>query len=1438
MGVTVLGQVTVNGAARISPRDRVVLEALVVHLGRPVSADQLADAMWGDTPPPSRSKILQGCIVRLRKHLGPQAVTTTPQGYALTMPADEVDATRFERQVERARELLTVGEADRVTFLLTEALALWQGEPYPDVEDWPPAATERQRLREVRLEAEELLVDAQLRSGRHREVLARARSLVQAAPLRERRWTLLALAQYQAGNQADALRTLHQLKAELLTQLGIDPSPDVLDLEQAILRQDGRILAGTQVAPSRTTCPWQGLHAYEADDADRYFGRARDIDACLELMRDTSLLALVGPSGSGKSSLLRAGVGASVRSRGQSWRLMTPGAHPLDAMPTLDEADVLMIDQLEEVFTVCDDPAERQEFIHRVVAEAGRRPVAVAIRADHLADVVAHPGLSRLVELGLHLVGGLGEDGLREAIVVPARQFGLVIEPGLVDLLVNEVGDDPGALPLLSHALLETWQRREGNTLTVAGYRASGGIHGAVAQSAERLYARVEPGRRHELRDLILRLVSPGPEGTPVRTRVPRRRVAADAEHEALIEMLVAARLVTSDDGVLELTHEALTRAWPRLRAWLDDDVEGQRIRQHLTSAADAWDSLGRPDSELYRGVRLARAVDWQDHTASTLTETERAFLIAARRAAAEDENAIREQARTQARLIRRLRVVLAGAVALLVLALAAGGLAAIQTSQARTNAAHARAAQGAAEANALAAEASQAGTRAAATTDIDTSLLLAAAALRLDESPSSLANLTRVLAQHPALVSSVDLPEGDKIEALDVSPDGSRVATIDDHHLVTVVDRSSGAEDTFQAGRARAENIPLRALAYNPDGQVLAVGQAAGSTPPVLLLDPRSLAPRHRQLGGLPPGRWQVADLAWSQDSRSLAAGLWRVRRTDGAQAGDAIAAVWRLDRPGRPEIVDVAGSPTIADSGYLALALSPDGEQLYAAPDGRVYEVRSGTSHRFTRETIGPNLGGIAVSPDGRLVVVSQDQGAAESSLEDSYGALIIDVRTGRRVHRISPHLFADDFRFDAHGDRLLTVDWSEGVRHAQVWDVTSGHLVASVEIDGGSHRAADLTPDGRSVVSGGWDGSVRTWDPSGTRGYLRTVATHGPMPDACMATPSPGARFVAFSICSADSGQDAADVVLLDVARRRTHLLRHVNPGYWVGNGGWSGPHYLHATDGVFHVLDARDGSQVLPSAHPLGDEVVEAVYSPDRRLIVAAERSGRLTLLDAATVRPTGRSIDLDGHPLLLAAGPRGTAFVVYGGSPTPSYWNVPVDRWATVDLRAGTLLDQGELELAQPIWAAMQADGRHAAVTGRTGQVEILDLETGQPVRPPVQAHQAASYWAAFSPDGSQLVSSSQDGSVLLWDVGTAQVQASARVTSKNPTAAAPSAAQFRPDGRTLLIAPEFGHAVYVWDPSVQRALAVACRMAGRDLTRAEWTASFPDQPFRHTCRKQ
>jgi DNA-binding SARP family transcriptional activator len=227
VGIAVLGPLIVDGSGRFGPRDRVLLQALVTRLGQPVSVDELFDAVWRDHPPASAAKNLQSCVVRLRKALGAEAIETTADGYRLAVPLDELDAHRFELQVARGRQLLQLGEADRAAFLLEQALELWRGAAFEELAEWPPARREAGRLEQLRLDAQELLLDAQLRRGSAAEVLPRAHEMVRSAPLRERRWELLALAQYRVGAQGEALRTIRRLRAVLADELGIDPAPEV-----------------------------------------------------------------------------------------------------------------------------------------------------------------------------------------------------------------------------------------------------------------------------------------------------------------------------------------------------------------------------------------------------------------------------------------------------------------------------------------------------------------------------------------------------------------------------------------------------------------------------------------------------------------------------------------------------------------------------------------------------------------------------------------------------------------------------------------------------------------------------------------------------------------------------------------------------------------------------------------------------------------------------------------------------------------------------------------------------------------------------------------------------------------------------------------------------------------------------------------------------------
>jgi hypothetical protein len=415
-----------------------------------------------------------------------------------------------------------------------------------------PGRHEAARLEELRRTAEEDLLDARLAAGDHRDVVAEADRRAAEEPLRERRWAQLALAQYRSGNQAASLRTLRKARDTLVDQLGIDPGAELIALEAAILNQDPELARATSpVAADR--CPYKGLAAFDADDTDVFFGREGDTAACLQRLDSVRLLVVAGPSGCGKSSLVRAGIVPALAQRGRAITILVPGAGPdaalSQALAAAGGQPVVVVDQLEELFAGHQSAESIRDFCARLASHATERAqVIVTIRSDHLGRLGAEPALARLVEQGIHLVGPLHGDALRATIEGPAGAAGLRLEPGLVDLLMRETEGEPAALPLLSHVLAETWERRDGRVLTVEGYRATGEIRGAVARSAEQLYASLPADQQARLRSLVLRLVVPTPDGDPIRAHLDRRRLTTDAGREHLLDLLARARLVTADE--------------------------------------------------------------------------------------------------------------------------------------------------------------------------------------------------------------------------------------------------------------------------------------------------------------------------------------------------------------------------------------------------------------------------------------------------------------------------------------------------------------------------------------------------------------------------------------------------------------------------------------------------------------------------------------------------------------------------------------------------------------------------------------------------------------------------------------------------------------------------------------------------------------------------
>lgn len=1401
MGIGVLGPLVCDDGVAFGRRDRAVLTALAIRVGQPVSEDRLAEAVWGENPPRSAHKSLQGCVFRIRLALDSDVIRTTPQGYVLDVPADEVDSRRFERLVARGRELLTLGEPERAAYLLGEGLGLWRGTPFEDLELSDLAGIETERLEELRREAEELRVEASLRTGRHLEVLATAEAMVREAPLRERRWQLLALAQYQAGRQTEALRTVHRVKRVLAEQLGIDPGPELAALEEAILRQDDSLLAGGPV-PTTGSCPYRGLLPFDLDDHETFFGRDEDIRACLDILRERGAVSVVGPSGSGKSSLARAGIAAALRLQGRRVFVITPGNDPAATFLTLprpSDRTVLVVDQCEEVFSLSPDEASRAAFLAGLVRWSEQARLVVAMRADRLAEASAYPAFARLLERSLYLLGAMTEDGLRAAVEAPARQSGLLIEPGLVDVLVSEVAGTAGALPLMSHALLETWKRREASTLTVEGYSASGGIRGAVAQSAEAVYAGIGPEQRVVLRDLVLRLVSSGTQGEPVRARLPRRLFSAEPDHQQLIDLLVGSRLVTSDAGVVEIAHEALARAWPRLRTWLDEDMEGQRIRQHLTAAADGWDTLGRPDSELYRGGRLTQALQWRERADTRLTATEIAFLDVSERAEQSERRADQMRARAQARLIRRLRVVLAVAVVLLVVALSAGLVAFEQQNHAEENAAAATSAQ-------TTSDARRAGATALITDDLDESMLLAVAGVRLDDSPETRSSLLAALGQHPEVIASTEL-SGEEVLHFDVSPDGTTVATYDLTNRVRLYDLASSERlAEFQAGDPAGLGWISGKVRYSPDGSVLAAIVAAPTRRPVVLLDPNTLEPLAAQPRGTGWSRWQVSGIDFSPDGTRMAVFMWRVLGHDDAtRPGATWVYVWDLSALGR----QVAARRVRSDG--ISAALTTHGDSFFTTQPLTRHEVATGRSVLVPLPW-GKNSAELAeMSPSGDVLGVSGWR----------FGAAVLDPRTGRVLRQMESDEGDQPFylSFSDDGRRVATVEFNR--REAVVWDVATGKNLARVPLatDG---EASDLGADGSTVYTAGTDGALRHWDVDGRYRFLARAASapHYGVGET-YGSPAPGGRFVAYT--------GGEDVTFFDVQSGTVtatvpigHDFRRKPGGAWHPDG----LRFALASGDQIRVWDPRNG-QLMAQARASGPDVSAMDYSADGNALVVSELSGRVTLLDQ-DLQAAGQPVLLDKAVGNVAAGPDGHSAVALTGSDNASgFWVADLDHWALLDLESGTVVREGDLAF-RGADLDFSPDGHHVAISGGPGALQVLDASKGKFVRKPASSAPQP-YWLTYSADGRRVLTSGVDAMGALWDGETGELLA--RVATPERV----TVAGFGQDAQSVLIAGEFGGPIFEWNTRPGHAVEFACRVAGRDFTEAEWTDHFGDRPYQHIC---
>ncbi|MFE7760419.1 helix-turn-helix domain-containing protein [Streptomyces sp. NPDC057438] len=1142
--------------------------------------------------------------------------------------------------------------------------------------------------------------------------------------------------------------------------------------------------------------PFRGLARFEPADSDLFFGRKALIGDLLDLARAHRFAAVFGPSGSGKSSLLRAGLVPQLREgegdgRPAVIRVLTPGERPAHThakalVPKGGESDTwVIVDQFEELFTLCHDRKERDRFLDALLV--ARRPesrlrVVVAVRGDFYGHCAEHRELAEAVGHASLLVGPMSADELREVVTGPAGTAGLNVERALTARIVEEAGDRPGALPMLSHALLETWRRRRGRTLTLAGYEESGGVRGAIAATAEQVYGGLDEGHARRARRILLRLIAPGDRTADTRRPASRSELGPGAPD--VLERLAAARLVTLDGDTVELAHEALITGWPRLAGWIEESRERLRTQRSLGEAARAWEELDRDTGALYRGARLARAEELFGTRRKTeedddLTGPERAFLTASATARDTERDA-------GTRAARRTRALAVGLCVFLVLALTAG-LVAWQ----RDRLSEEEAAKAAARRLATVAESLRA-------TDPRTASLLGAAAWRIAPLTESRSALLGALAQ----------PERDAFTDPQTGRDVGRFLTDQGRTLLRVDGSHVTSWSVAEHRRTGSYHLPAGTEAYG-----------AGTDARFLLLTSAD----SDMLWNLPEGR-SAADLGDTEFAASAPdgeayltrpfdrPGRLEVRRTDDGHVlfttdaarvlttaalgpGGHLAAFCPADGP--PQVWDTAhgkrlpgdwatadgtvcGTGSGADGGERLLRLSPDGRRL-AAVHGTavtVWDVRggrvvadftSGGSTGFTQADL---------SPDGEFLATADDHEIAVWALASGGGLVFHRPLAGAEVSALT---WVPD-----HGRRSL--------RYLDRATVSSLDLTDRLTTTW-QNPPADATllaPDGTTLAT-------VTRAGKGYRLELRSTGTPagpvrrtlGPLPSAT----GDETPLLAFS-------PDGRALAVADT----------------TSSGGSLRQRYT-----LWNVRD-RTVRTVLTTSGAADRPVSSIALGPAGRMLLAARSAGGSSMAEVWDTRTHRTSRTLHGlSGPASAVRPDGRLLVdsgdMYADLPTGK-----VSGWALADGRQVTAL-------------AFTPDGTRLAVGDTTGHVTLWDGDlrrttgvlTGTADTVPSGPTEAVGA-LAFSSDGRTLAVGGSEGTLRLWDTAGQRILGGDLPT---PGDEIRSLAFSQDDGTLYAAGPNVLLQRHRIAP--EAAVRAICERAGGGLTRPLWQRYVPDAPYRRIC---
>ncbi|GAA3001619.1 AAA family ATPase [Actinokineospora diospyrosa] len=1205
---------------------------------------------------------------------------------------------------------------------------------------------------------------------------------------------------------------------------------------------DGATPAEAADPPPPGRSPYPGLAPFAEEDARVFHGRGEVSDDLLDAVRERGLLVVVGASGSGKSSLVQAGLLPRVR-RTLGWRCVsiTPGERPLrrlatalgvtdgDAadealvdplkaaqwLPEGDRSVLVVVDQLEEMLTLCPSEDERAAFAEVLAVLGGTERAAVVgvLRADFYALATGYPALAETLRSRQFLVEPMGQEQLRAAIEEPARTAGVRLDEALPELILTELGAtrrqgaEPGALPLMSHALWMTWRKGSGNRLTVRDYREVGGIGGAIARSAEDLLGSLDEAARDAVRRMLPRLVRVSDETVDTALRLDRADLVRGLPSEpatTALRALAHARLVTTEQDVVRISHEVLLTSWPLLRDWVEQDRRWLGTVQRLSADARSWSAAGRADSSLlYRGARLGGVVE-QARDLDELDDDSAAFL----RAATAQER--------RGRWLRRGAVI--GLVVLLVAALVGAGLA---LSQSERNAEQARAAD--ARTLVLTGDAVRG-------TDPRLALQLDVAAHRLAPGDASAAALVQTLTTSRYAGT---LPEGSSpVSALALSPDG-RTLAVGTRDGITLWDFTTPRDPRRRGDLITGSTGPVTAIAWRPDGNFL----LAGDSKSLRVLDFTGAGAK--QVAALPGFGSPVIGAAWSRDGTRFVVGnktitVLVVAEQNGYRVAATIPRDDAFDAP-RP-LLSADGQTMITGSDQGEVLLWDLAEPTAPRQIGAPLVVGAPSSGRSTS---------VALSADNRVLAAgTSDAVVALWDVTDRTAPRALDqpAATGQSMGIVR--------LWFSRGDHVLVIADGRGavttMRFGGVADLTDVSQLPDVEPPFTTHSGelGDAAPDEPHglMITGGDDGAVRLWqvDDTGQR------PTQAAPPIRGHDSGSTAGSLTAVGGKVVSTATDG-NLIVADVDAKGTVTAR---PAVRYQSGRVGGGSALGPDGHTFVTEGQRDGKPAvqlwdIPVAGPpvrLGDPVPVATlptsfaWAEHGRLVVTGGYDGAVTVHDASgratpeliasfTVQSTVNEVRVsDARSLLAVSTQNGVVEIRDFSDPRdPTVLSaVPTGQFGS---RRGAI--------------ALSADGTMLAVGQFSGGIRLWSL--ANPREP-----ELLTSWQSpgvgvisalgFSPTGAELVVSAPL-STRIWDITDKRLPRQLGVPL--PTDVLTTSLAFLPDRGLLVTQGITGFDI--WDVGMLARLRssgphTACdRLNGQGLSEKDWSRFLPAQPYQKTC---